>query len=183
MPIIPATGGPYAYSRRAFGDFVGFLTAWGYWIAAWVGNAAIAVAFVSYLGYFSAFDAVNANRVLAAAVAIGAVWLLTFVNSLGVRQGGWAQVITTVLKLVPLLALAVFGLFFINADNFGGFNTSGQSAYGAVTAVAALTLWAFIGGSAAILLGVATDYVLLAAGPVLTFLLITRTRFFWPHQV
>jgi APA family basic amino acid/polyamine antiporter len=141
----PATGGPYAYSRRAFGDFVGFLTAWGYWIAAWVGNAAIAVAFVSYLGYFSAFDAVNTNRVLAAAVAIGTIWLLTFVNSLGVRRGGWAQVVTTVLKLVPLLALAVFGLFFIDIDNFGGFNTSGQSAYGAVTAIAALTLWAFIG--------------------------------------
>lgn len=141
----PRTGGPYAYSRRAFGDFVGFLTAWGYWIAAWVGNAAIAVAFVSYLGYFEAFSALNDNRVLAAAVAIGAVWLLTFVNILGVRQGGVMQVVTTVLKLVPLLALAVFGLFFINADNFGGFNTSGQSTFGALSAVAALTLWAFIG--------------------------------------
>ena len=48
----PATGGPYAYSRRAFGDFVGFQTAWGYWIAAWAGNAAIAVAFVGYLRCF-----------------------------------------------------------------------------------------------------------------------------------
>ena len=38
----PVTGGPYAYSRRAFGDFVGFQTAWGYWIAVWAGNAAIA---------------------------------------------------------------------------------------------------------------------------------------------
>ncbi|HEX7744743.1 MAG TPA: amino acid permease [Micromonosporaceae bacterium] len=141
----PKTGGPYAYSRRAFGDFVGFLTAWGYWIAAWVGNAAIAVAFVSYLGYFSAFDELNTNRPLAAAVAIGAIWLLTFINILGVRQGGWTQAVTTVLKLVPLVGLAVFGLFFIHGDNFGGFNPSGGSAYGAVTAVAALTLWAFIG--------------------------------------
>lgn len=48
----PQTGGPYAYSRRAFGDFVGFQTAWGYWIAIWAGNAAIAVAFVSYLSRF-----------------------------------------------------------------------------------------------------------------------------------
>jgi APA family basic amino acid/polyamine antiporter len=141
----PKTGGPYAYSRRAFGDFVGFLTAWGYWIAAWVGNAAIAVAFVSYLGYFQPFRALNDNRVLAAAVAIGAVWLLTFVNILGVRQGGMVQAVTTVLKLVPLLGLAVFGLFFINVDNFGGFNASGQSTFGALSAVAALTLWAFIG--------------------------------------
>jgi basic amino acid/polyamine antiporter, APA family len=35
----PQTGGPYAYSRKAFGDFVGFQTAWGYWIAIWAGNA------------------------------------------------------------------------------------------------------------------------------------------------
>ena len=40
----PRTGGPYVYVRRAFGDFMGFQTAWGYWIAAWVGNAAIATA-------------------------------------------------------------------------------------------------------------------------------------------
>jgi basic amino acid/polyamine antiporter, APA family len=141
----PKTGGPYTYSRRAFGDLVGFLTAWGYWIAAWVGNAAIAVAFVGYLGYFSAFDRLNGNRVLAAGVAIGAVWLLTFVNVLGVRQGGVMQGVTTALKFVPLLALALAGLFFIHRSNFGGFNPSGDSAYGAITAVAALTLWSFIG--------------------------------------
>ena len=46
----PRTGGPYAYSRRAFGDFVGFQTAWGYWLAAWIGNAAIAVAAHTILG-------------------------------------------------------------------------------------------------------------------------------------
>lgn len=141
----PRTGGPYAYSRRAFGDFVGFLTAWGYWIAAWVGNAAIAVAFVSYLGYYEAFDALNSNRVLAATVAIAAVWVLTFVNLFGVRSGGAVQLVTTVLKFLPLLALALIGVFFINADHFGGFNRSGQSGYGALTAVAALTLWSFIG--------------------------------------
>ena len=48
----PRTGGPYAYARRAFGDFIGFQTAWGYWIAVWAGNAAIAVAFVGYLAVF-----------------------------------------------------------------------------------------------------------------------------------
>src|SRR5512144_832298 len=48
----PQTGGPYAYTRRAFGDFAGFWTAWGYWIAAWAGNAAITVAFIGYLAVF-----------------------------------------------------------------------------------------------------------------------------------
>ncbi|MER6591112.1 amino acid permease [Micromonospora purpureochromogenes] len=82
---------------------------------------------------------------LAALVAIAAIWLLTFVNVLGVRQGGLMQLVTTVLKFIPLLALALVGIFFVSADNFGGFNTSGQSGYGALTAVAALTLWSFIG--------------------------------------
>jgi Amino acid permease len=48
----PTTGGPYAYAHRAFGDFAGFQTAWGYWIAAWAGNAAIAIAFTGYLTAF-----------------------------------------------------------------------------------------------------------------------------------
>jgi APA family basic amino acid/polyamine antiporter len=139
----PKTGGPYAYARRAFGDFVGFLTAWGYWIAVWVGNAAIAVAFVGYLGYF--WPELKTNRILAAAVALAAIWLLTFVNAVGVRQAGLMQMVTTVLKFVPLLALAAFGLFFIHPHNFTPFNASGGSTFGAVTAVAALTLWSFIG--------------------------------------
>ncbi len=136
----PQTGGPYAYSRRAFGDFVGFQTAWGYWIAIWAGNAAIAVAFVSYLSRF--WDGLATNSLLA---AVAAIWLLTWVNALGVRQGGLVQAATTVLKLVPLLAIATIGLFFVKSGNFHPFNASGTSAFHAVTAAAALTLWAFIG--------------------------------------
>jgi basic amino acid/polyamine antiporter, APA family len=62
----PKTGGPYYFARRAFGDFVGFQTAWAYWIAAWVGNAAIAVAFAGYLGVF--WGDVNSKNWLAAVV-------------------------------------------------------------------------------------------------------------------
>ena len=143
----PQTGGPYAYSRRAFGDFVGFQTAWGYWIAAWIGNAAIAVAGVSYLGYFwdTAGGSSTGDHVVQALLAGAAIWLLTYVNIRGVRSGGAVQAVTTVLKLVPLVALAFVGIFWMDSANFGGFNTSGDSFMGAVTGVAALTLWAFIG--------------------------------------
>jgi APA family basic amino acid/polyamine antiporter len=142
----PRTGGPYAYSRRAFGDFIGFQTAWGYWIAAWAGNAAIAVAFVGYLGVF--WPGLAGNAVLAAVVAISAIWLLTWVNSLGVHQGGRMQVVTTVIKFLPLLAIAVAGLFWINSARFSPVLASGHGAgdaFHAVTGAAALTLWAFIG--------------------------------------
>jgi APA family basic amino acid/polyamine antiporter len=143
----PRTGGPYAYSRRAFGDFVGFQTAWGYWIAAWVGNAAIAVAFVGYVGHF--FDVFSNSttgaKLAQVALATAAIWLLTWVNVRGVRQGGLVQAATTALKIVPLAAIALLGLFWLNGDNFSPFNVSGDSNFGAITAAATLTLWAFIG--------------------------------------
>lgn len=143
----PRTGGPYAYSKHAFGDFVGFQTAWAYWIAAWVGNAAIAVAFVGYVGhFFDVFaDSTTGAKIAQAALATGAIWLLTWVNVRGVRQAGAVQTATTVLKLVPLAAVALLGLFWMDTGNFSPFNASGDSAYGAITAAATLTLWAFIG--------------------------------------
>jgi APA family basic amino acid/polyamine antiporter len=143
----PRTGGPYAYGRRAFGDFVGFQTAWAYWIAAWLGNVAIAVAFVSYLGHFvdPLAGSSAGDHALQAAVAAAAIWLLTAVNVRGVRQAGAVQVVTTVLKLVPLVAVAFVGIFWIHSANFEPFNASDSSTYGAVSGAAALTLWAFIG--------------------------------------
>ena len=143
----PKTGGPYAYSRRAFGDFIGFQTAWGYWLAAWIGNAAIAVAFVGYLGYFISplAGSTTQQHVLQAVVAAAAIWLLTAINIRGVRQGGIVQYATTVLKVLPLAAIALLGLFWMDTANFGPFNPTDQSAFGAVTAAATLTLWAFIG--------------------------------------
>src|SRR3974377_2338900 len=49
---LPADGGPYAYSRVAFGNRLGFANAWSYWITAWAGNAAIAVGWVLYVEVF-----------------------------------------------------------------------------------------------------------------------------------
>jgi APA family basic amino acid/polyamine antiporter len=141
----PRTGGPYEYTRRAFGDFVGFQTAWGYWIAAWVGNAAIAVAFVGYLGHFFDIFGNDGSKVWQAVAAGGAIWLLTWVNSRGIRQAGMVQTATTVLKILPLAAIALLGLFWFDSGNFPAFNSSGDSAFGAVTGAATLTLWAFIG--------------------------------------
>jgi len=138
----PRTGGPYAYSRRAFGDFVGFQTAWGYWIAAWVGNAAITYAFVSYLSVF--WGELATNNVLAAAVGIGTIWLLTFVNIWGTRQSGVVQLTTTILKFVPLALIGLIGVFFMKADNFTPFSPYGSN-WSGLSIAATLTLWAFIG--------------------------------------
>jgi len=143
----PKTGGPYTYAHRAFGDFAGFQTAWGYWIAAWAGNAAIAIAFTGYLTVF--WPSLAGSNVAMAAVTIGLVWLLTLVNIAGVRETGVVQLVTTVLKFVPLALVGIIGLFFMNADHFTPFAPNGlgtgDGMWGGITAAAALTLWAFIG--------------------------------------
>jgi APA family basic amino acid/polyamine antiporter len=139
----PKTGGPYEYSRRAFGDFIGFQVAWGYWIAAWVGNAAIAVAAVAYAAEF--WDPLADDALVGALAAIACIWSLTLVNLLGVKPGGQVSLITTILKLLPLIGIAVIGLFYIDGDNFSPFNASDKSWFEAIRAAAPLTLWAFIG--------------------------------------
>jgi APA family basic amino acid/polyamine antiporter len=141
--IMPKVGGPYAYTRRGFGDFAGFLVAWGYWISIWTSNAAISVAFVSYLTVF--WPMLANNGVLAAAVAISAIWLLSWVNSAGIRNAGFVQLITTVLKLLPLVAISTLGFAFFNLEHFRPFNVSGESSVAAISATVALTLWAFLG--------------------------------------
>ena len=142
----PDVGGPYAYSRRAFGDFIGFQTAWGYWLAAWMGNVAISTAFVAYLGHFidPLAGGSTGDHVLQAGVALGAIWLLTAVNLFGVRPGGLVQGATTLLKVLPLAAIAFVGIFWISGSNFS-FHPDQGSNYSAVNSAALLTLWAFIG--------------------------------------
>ena len=109
--LVPATGGPYAYTRAGFGDFAGFLVAWGYWITLWSGNAAVAVALSGYLAYF--LPILREQPVAGLAAALGAIWLVTLINVRGVKEAGLFQVVTTILKLVPLLLTATVGLAFV----------------------------------------------------------------------
>jgi basic amino acid/polyamine antiporter, APA family len=138
----PAGGGPYAYTHAAFGPLPAFLIAWGYWISVWVGNAAIATGGVSYLAPF--IPAVAANPHVSAAIVLFFVWLLTAVNCLGVRSAGWVQGVTTVMKVIPLLAIAVVGIFAVRLDSLT-LNAGVPFSIGAVTASATLTLWAMLG--------------------------------------
>lgn len=139
----PAAGGPYAYTRRAFGDLAGFLVAWGYWISCWCTNAALAVAFVGYLDPF--FPGLVRQPATAALMAIVTVWLLTVVNILGVRAAGQVQVVTTMLKILPLVAIGVGGVFALRTSHFGGTSTGASSLARDVAATTTLTLWAFLG--------------------------------------
>jgi len=141
--MITKAGGPYTYSREGFGDFAGFLVAWGYWISIWCGNAAIAVAGVGYLSVF--FPSLKENHLLSASVAIGAIWLFTFINTKSIKRVGMVQFITTIIKILPLLLFGTIGFIYFNKAHFSPLNLSVDSSFDAITASAALALWAFLG--------------------------------------
>ena len=117
-----ATGGPYAYTHEGMGDFPAFLVAWGYWISIWCTNAAIAVAFVSYLTAF--IPALGNNPLLSVGTGLAAIWLLTWINTRGIKEAGIVQVVTTVLKIAPLVVITLGGLLYLNTDHFVPFNVS-----------------------------------------------------------
>jgi len=142
---LPKTGGPYAYTRATLGNFVGFQTAYNYWMAVWIGNAAIAVALV---GYLRVFWPALMNHQLSAWVAIGIVWLLTIINIMGVRSAGLTQLFTTILKLIPILLIGIVGWFYIHPGYYiQNYNVTSPKInnFAAVSMGATLTFWAFIG--------------------------------------
>src|SRR6201991_5295555 len=141
--LIRNHGGAYAYARRAFGDRVGFLVAWSYWICVWSANAAIAVAFAGSLG--SVWPAATLTPLRSALCALGALWLCTFISLAGVREAGRTAIVTTLLKLVPLVVFGLLGLGWVHMSAFEPFNPSGQPLISVASSVAALTLWAFLG--------------------------------------
>ncbi|MFB7574160.1 amino acid permease [Streptomyces sp. NPDC056165] len=151
----PRTGGPYVYAREAFGDFAGFLAAWAYWITTWVSNAALAVAAV---GYLDVLVPVNNHRWTACLAALALQWLPALANFAGTRYVGAVQLVATVLKFVPLLLVAVGGLFFFDPRNLGPFHEGGGSTIGAVSAAAAILLFSYLGvESAAVSAGEVKD--------------------------
>lgn len=142
-----ATGGPYAFTRNGLGDFAGFLVAWGYFLATSCANAAITISLISALSTF--FPVLGTSNLAAVTAGLCAIWLLTYINTLGVVTSGKLQLITTILKVLPLLLVALGGLFFLQAKNFLPFNNSGKTVYGAISATAAMTMFSFVGIEAA----------------------------------
>ena len=140
---VRGSGGPYLYTQAGFGDVPGFLMAWGYWLAIIATNAAIAIALVSYLSVF--WPAIATQTWLSTLLTLVLIWMLAGVNIRGVKGAGQVQLISTILKILPLVAVGAVGLFFLEPEHFQPWNLSDQSPFSAVTATAALTLWAFLG--------------------------------------
>ena len=139
---LPADGGPYAYSRVAFGNVVGFFNAWSYWITAWAGNAAIAVGWVLYV---EVFINKGQNKLITILLVLVGLWIPAIINLSGVKNMGSVQMVTTILKFAALVFMSIVGLFYIKSANFTPWNVSGQGAISAIGAGMAIALFSYLG--------------------------------------
>jgi len=139
----PAAGGPYAYARQGFGDFIGFQVAWNYWISTCISNAALAVGLSAYMSVF--FPTIESIPWLGFAIAATGIWGVTLLNIAGIYQSAIFQLVFTILKLIPIFLVISFGLPKIEMANFEPFNTTGMNPYLAIMGASTITLWAFLG--------------------------------------
>ncbi|WP_273819479.1 arginine-ornithine antiporter [Pseudomonas asplenii] len=142
-------GGVYAYAKAGFGDYMGFSSAWGYWISAWLGNVGYFVLLFSTLGYF--FPIFGEGNTVAAVVGASLLlWAVHFLVLRGIREAAFINLVTTVAKVVPLLlfvliALFAFKLDIFTADIWGLNNPSLGSVMNQVRNMMLVTVWVFIG--------------------------------------
>jgi APA family basic amino acid/polyamine antiporter len=141
---MPGGCGPFTYANTAFGPAVGFLIAWSYWISVWVANATLAVAAVSNLSII--FPALASTHGLPAVAAVVPIWVFTLVNCLGVRRAGGVQVVTTVLKIVPLAgAIAIGGWLLVSGTGTALASHAQPIGLAGITTAATLTLFPLLG--------------------------------------
>jgi APA family basic amino acid/polyamine antiporter len=138
-----ANGGPFAYTRLGMGDFPAYMVAWGYWTSIWFANTAITVALVGYLAVF--FPLIGKSAGVAIITGLGFIWFFTWINSKDIKTVAAVSIITTLLKITPIFLIGIWGLFYVQTENFTPFNLSGETNFSAIMSTTVLTFFAFLG--------------------------------------
>jgi APA family basic amino acid/polyamine antiporter len=141
---VPVAGGPYSYTKLVFGDFVGFQVAFGYWFVCSAGNALLVFTIVGYMSVF--VPTLQSDRDLALITSLALIWGATIVNIIGIKLASAVQVCATILKLIPLVLFAVFGLFFFSPDVFCQTPLSASATtWEAMSSTTSIALLSFLG--------------------------------------
>src|SRR6266851_856571 len=106
------TGGPYLYTRAAFGRFVAFEVGWMQWFTRASSQASIMAGIAVALGYYWPAMTVGWPRTL---LLVGVTAALTWINVRGIRQSAWLVNALTIGKLLPLALFILVGVRYLNA--------------------------------------------------------------------
>ncbi|RYJ39511.1 MULTISPECIES: amino acid permease [Flavobacterium] len=117
--MFPKAGGQYVYLKEAYNKLIAFLYGWSFFAVIQTGTiAAVGVAFSKFAAYL--YEPLSDENILyelgafklnaAQLVSILTIIILTFINSRGVKNGKILQTVLTIIKILSLLGLVVFGL-------------------------------------------------------------------------
>jgi amino acid transporter len=134
-----ATGGPYLYTKAAFGRFPAFEVGWMQWFTRVASWASVINVLISSVGFYWPVLTTGAPRTMLLTVIIGA---LAVINILGIKQSAWVVNVLTIGKLVPLVLFIVFGL---PAMGLGGLEIHGLPPASDLSKSALLLIFAFGG--------------------------------------
>lgn len=139
----PNADGPYGYIQRNLGDGPAFFSIWCYWVSLWITNAALTVGVVGYLTVSVPVFA----TVPPVGLALALLWLFVGINLLGARTGGGVQVLTAVLKLVPMVVVIGLGAWMLltDAGSFGRHPVVAPITGGNILAASTIALFAMLG--------------------------------------
>ena len=140
---IPKTGGPYVYANEGLGSFAGFIIAWTYWVACISAIAGISIAFVGYLGFF--LPTVSNSPIHSLLASIILIWIIIILNIRSVEGSAKFQLISTLLKLFPLVFIIFLGATNFNIDNLPELNPTDLHPISLLATVTTLVMWSFIG--------------------------------------
>lgn len=148
--------GIFAYAKEGFGAYVGFNSAWGYWISAILSQVSFATLLFAALGQFMPLFA-GGNNLASIICASIVVWLFTFLVMGGVQEAVTINTIIVIAKIIPILAFVLFVIFLgafdldIFLDNFMGEDT-GYSLGQQVLETTYTTVWIFTGIEGAVVI-------------------------------
>ncbi len=117
--MFPKAGGQYVYLKEAYNKLIAFLYGWSFFAVIQTGTiAAVGVAFSKFAAYL--YEPLSDENILyelgafklnaAQLVSIITIVILTFINSRGVKNGKILQTVLTIIKILSLLGLVIFGL-------------------------------------------------------------------------
>ncbi|AUJ24699.1 arginine-ornithine antiporter [Virgibacillus dokdonensis] len=148
--------GIYSYAKDGFGTFLGFNSAWGYWLSAWLGNVAYATLVFSSIGYFiPVFEGgQNIASILGASVAL---WLVHYLVLRGINSAAFINTIATIAKVIPIFLFLIIAIIGFKWDTFtfefwGSEGFSWGSVSEQVKSTMLVTLWVFIGIEGAVVM-------------------------------
>lgn len=140
--------GVYAYARAGLGDFIGFASGWGYWLGSVIAQVGYATLFFSTLGHYVPLFSAE-NRWVSAISVSALTWIIFGVLARGIKQAAVLNTVTTVAKVLPILAFIVLVAFLgfswdIFTQDFWG-KATGASVFEQVQGIMLFTVWVFIG--------------------------------------